>query len=130
MRHLMTRIKAFVAKHFTNLFVKHKKRNLKFCAGWCFQNCFKNVSTNLLDLSWKFLLFATYILPDMETGPKHDNSTALCYKCVIMRVCVCVCVCCFRLRKHCMGGSTISKKVFKKLSRVGICLERPLGLQP
>ena len=61
------KIQAFAAKHFTKLFVKLKNDVWIFVQAGVFRIVAKNVSTNLLDLSWMCVQFATHILPDMET---------------------------------------------------------------
>ena len=68
---ILCQIKAFVAKHFTKLFVKHKNEVWNFAQA----GVFRIVSKTFQQICWichDFLLFAIYILPDMETGQKHD----------------------------------------------------------
>ena len=101
------KIQAFVAKHFTKLSVKHKTK-IEILRRLVFSELFQERFNKSFGFVMDFLLFATYILPDIETGPKHEK-----FICVVLQVRNHASVCCFRSRKHCMGGFTISEKFSK-----------------
>ena len=83
----MSKIKAFVAKHFTKLFVKHKNEVWNFAQA----GVFRIVSKTFQQICWNCHGVFCCLLPTScqtwKLAQNTTNSTALCYKCVIMRVC-------------------------------------------
>ena len=86
-----------------------------------FQKCFNK--------SAGFVMEFCCLLPTScqiwKLAQKHDK-----FNCVVLQVRNHACVCCFRSKNIAWEVLQFLKKTFKKLSRVCICLEGPLGLQP